>query len=276
MKYPFKIGFFLLIIMLLSYIFSCTNDNPISPESNNLINKIDMEQLHKKLLSDFELIRTRGRWREGREYVFIDKMDRTKNVFIRIGIHPSIEETKEIANEYNSWCSIVPQEDFNKNLDVGDQLWWMPDPNSTDTVSYHFIQKNVFIIVNSHTLNYNELFTLTKSIDADIKNHESYISFSKSANPPIINTITSSKLKLIEGDTTKIIIDAIDPNNEDLEYITIGVSQWNEDPKNVFTLVASRDFIPEPFYGTHTFEFIVINESNFVSRIEKIELEISN
>jgi len=190
---------------------------------------------------------------------------------LRVGIHPSVEEVKELVYELNSWTWIVPQEDT--TLGIGDQLWWMPDPFSLDTVEFHFIRKNVFILVNSHTLGYNELLNLTQLFDDAVLNKRSFVSFSNKSDPPIIKSISASKLKLKEGEQATITVNAYDPKNEQLEYIYQGVFH---DSSNKFTFIASKDYVSEPFLGTHTIEFYVINESNFVSRKKEIELEIIN
>lgn len=230
-----------------------------------------MEQFQNVLLPDYSLLRKRGR-REGREFVFVHKNDQPhKNLFIRVGIHPTADEVKEVIYELNSWTSIVPQKDT--TLGIGDQLWWMPAPYSPDTVQFHFIRNNVFISVNSHTLEYDELLNITKSIDDAILKKKSYISFSQTSEPPVIKSISSSRLKIKEGEEATITVNAYDPDNEDLEYIYYGVAQVT---LNKFRFFASRDYVSEPFIGNHTLKFYVINESNFVSQKKEIEIEITN
>jgi hypothetical protein len=254
--------------LFLMFLISCSN--PTDPKSNITISKIDMKLFQQKNLPDYELIRKRARY-EGREYLYRNLNDQTKNLYIRVGIHISKEYLREFVDEYNSWLMLMPQEDT--TLGIGDQLWWMPDPLSPDTVSFQFIRNNVFVIINSHTLEYYELLSLTKSFDDAILNKENYIVFSNKSNPPIIKSISATKLQLKEGEETEITVNAYDPHSEDLEYISNLLYNISS---NKFILIASKDYGLEPFIGKHVFEFYVINESNFVSKKKEIEIEIIN
>ena len=80
---------------------------------------------------------------------------------------------------------------------------------------------------------------------------------------------------LKEGESTKITIHAADPNNEPLEYIAMGIGNYEPDPENVFTKIAAHDYIGEPFFGSHIYEFYVINESNIVSEVAEFEIIIT-
>ncbi|MDZ7263000.1 MAG: hypothetical protein ONB16_00355 [candidate division KSB1 bacterium] len=261
---------YILIICIFLY-FSCErNSNPISYNDNVFITKIDIEGMMKKHLPDFRIVRKRARWKEGREFVFVNDKH---NIFIRAGIHSSKAKVQEIAEEYNNSCWIRPIEDTNKIWGIGDKCWWMPDIDSPDTVQYQFIRNNIFIIVNSH--NYPDILSLTKSIDQDILNDADYIKLGYSLSLPVIKSITASKKELKEGETTKITIQASDPYNEPLEYVfNFGLYHVESDPKNVFTFEASRDYVPAPFFGSHILKFIVVNESNVVSEVAEFEITI--
>ena len=136
-----------------------------------------------------------------------------------------------------------------------------------------FLRNNaLFIMSCSH--NYGKLKDLATKIDNDIINEESYISIENSISLPKINSITVGKSNFKEGESTKITVNAIDPGNEALEYIFQGLFHNDYDPENVFTFTASRDYVGEPFFGSHTIEFYVINESNVLSRSAEITIKI--
>lgn len=266
----------MLLLLTIFFTIHCTNVNDPDPpkdesQKDTYITGFDTEGMRKKHLSDFTLVRKRARWNEGREFVYRDVNDNGNLVLIRIGIHSSKSKALEIAEEYNRGTSLVPQED---SLGFGDRSWWMPDVDSPDTVAYHFLRNNMFVIVNSHTYDY--LLNLTRAIDEDIVNGTDYIKKSNSISLPIIHSVSASKTNVREGESTKITINASDPSAEPLEHVSHpGLIHFDSDPPNVFTFIASRDYVPAPFWGSHIFNFIVFNESNVSSEIAELEIEIS-
>jgi len=247
---------------------------PSSSGNEIYITKFDVEAMIKKYLPDFKLVRETARWREGKEFLFENVNGKNSTIFIRVGIHSSKIKAQEIAEEYNSWCWIIPREDSLGTLGIGERSWWMPNVDSPDTVAYHFIRNNTFIITNSHT--YPNLLSLTKAIDKDLTNGADYIKKSKSISLPEIKSITTPKAELGEEESTKVTVNAFDPKNEQLEYVCHpGLIHGDNDPENVFTFIASRDYIPEPFWGKHILKFIVVNESNVISEEAESEIIIS-
>jgi hypothetical protein len=74
------------------------------------------------------------------------------------------------------------------------------------------------------------------------------------------------------NNNVKIVINAIDPNNESLEYqFSPGLMKHKSDPENVFTFNASCNHIQE-MSGSYIIKLVVINESNVVSRISEVEI----
>jgi len=79
----------------------------------------------------------------------------------------------------------------------------------------------------------------------------------------------------VEGESAKITVNATDPEGEPLEYVSLsGAGKSEEDGENVFIFRATRDCVHEPFFGSHEIEFVVINESNVLSRVSRININI--
>lgn len=238
---------------------------------SEFVTGINAEGFRERYLPGYTTLRERGRFSEGREYVF--KKD-GNIVFLRIGVFQSKEESLEMVEKLNSMCSIRPQEDSLKTLDLADICWWMPKPSSTDTVEYHYIRDNVYVLVNSHSIGNKDLIGLAKSLDKDIVNGSDYVRRAELLNPPIINSIKASNTILHEGDILKITVNATDSYNSSIEFIGEQCCSLDKDPENVFTISVTSEHVPEPFIGLHTFRFQVINEVNVLSDIGEIEIEI--
>ena len=267
-----KLILIFLILTILLLLIYC--EKIVEPTIKEIfITRFDVEGMRKEHLSNFRTVRKRARFNEGREFVFQELNDKNNVVLFRVGIHSNSLKAQKIAEEYNSWCWIPPQEDTKRVFGIGDKCWWMRNIDSSDTVAYHFIRHNMFIIVNSHS--YHNLLQLTRSIDNDILNNANYTNKANSISLPIIQSISASKTELREGDTAKITINASDPNNEPLEYVCIGLAQPDSNPINVFTIEASRGNIADPFWGSHTYKFQVINGSNILSESAEITINIS-
>jgi hypothetical protein len=263
-----KTTLFILVIIL--FLVSCEEGNNPIIKDEVYITKFDFEKFRKKHLDNFNLVRKRGKWC-GREYVLNNPADST-NIFITIGIFSSENKSHSIVDAYNRLLSIIPQEDTAEVFGIGEKCWWMSATFSPDIVGILFIRYNSFFIVNSHT--YSFIQDLARNIDRDIIDNAEYIELRNKTSVPIINSIKTSKQIVSEGDTVKISIQAYDPDNEALEYITTGLIHFDSDPENIFYLVSSRDYVPEPFIGLHKYKFTVINESNEVSDEIEIEIEI--
>ncbi|MFZ5517613.1 MAG: hypothetical protein ACOY90_13280 [Candidatus Zhuqueibacterota bacterium] len=245
--------------------------NPKDDET--FITKIGVEGIAKKYLPEFEFIRKRAQWNRGREFVY-QKSDNQVSVFLTVGIYQSHEDAVKTALAYLKSISGIMQEGPIQGVSIGDELWWSsPNPDSTNVADILFIRRNALFRINSRS--YGKVIDLAKAIDADILEEESYISIENSITLPKINSITLSKNSLKEGESIKITVNAIDPRNESLEYqYLFGLFNVESDPENVFTFIASRNYVPEPFLGVHTIEFVVINSRNVVSRISEIAVNI--
>lgn len=262
------------LLFLSMIVLSCDKtSDPVSSEREIFITKFDVEGFHKTYLPNFTLVRKRGRWREGREFLYEETGNEDNNFLIRVGIHSSKTKAQEIAEEFNSWCMIFPQEDTTGTLGIGERSWWMPDVVSPDTIGYIFIRSNLFILTDSHT--YQDLLDLTRAIDADIINDAEYIEKSESLELPQILSVTTTKSILHEGESAQITVTASDPNNEPLEYVFDAGLFRGDNPENVFTMIASRNYVSEPFIGSHIYKFIVYNESNVISEEAELEIMIS-
>lgn len=137
-----------------------------------------------------------------------------------------------------------------------------------------FLKENALFILSSHS--YKNLSDLARAIDEDITKREPYIRIEETLSAPKINSVSLTKSRVMEGDSTKITIHATDPNNESLEYqAQPGLIRFQSDPENVFTFVASRDQVSEPFFGSHNIKFVVINNSNVVSGIAEVTVNIA-
>ena len=267
------IGVFL--ITTISVFFSCENFlGSNSKHDAQYITKFDMDEMAKKNLADFALIRSRAQWNRGREFVFQRSSDQA-NVFIIIGIHQSPGDANDIALDYLNEISIRMKEGPLAGAAIGDKLWWWsPNSDSTNVTNILFLKENVLFILSSHS--YKNLIDLARAIAEDITKKESYLTIEESLSVPKVNSVSLTKSSVKDGDSTKITIHATDTNNELLEYqAQPGLIRFQSDPENVFTFVASRDQVSEPFFGSHKIKFVVINESNVVSGIAEITVNIT-
>ena len=244
-----------------------------STSDSNYVIKFNVEAMVSMYLPNFYLLRKRPMWNRGREFVFKRASDNAL-IFIILGLHPSIEDTEEhVLNFLNSISMHMYEGPVNGEL-IGDNLWWAAegsDPNKVTDIL--FSRKNAFISLYSDEI---DLIALAKTIDNAILNGSSYVTISNSISAPVINSVTALKIELSEDESTKLTVNATDPDGEQLEYIShMGASNNGVDPENVLTIIASRHIFDEqPFFGPHTIEFYVINESNFVSLVYKFTINI--
>lgn len=238
---------------------------------DSFVTRFNADEMAKKHLTDFNLVRKRAIWNRGKRFVYQSDNAQVK-LSIQVGLQPSAKDAEEIALNYLSYLSIVMVEGPIPGETIGNKLWWKaPNSDPNNVTSIVFIRENALFIIFSHS--YKKIKELAKSIDDDIIKGESYISIENSISLPVINTISVEKNSLRKGDSSKITVNAIDPNNESLEYQFLpGLIKGESDPENMFTFIASRDHVPEPFLGSHTIKVVVINESNVVSRISEIKI----
>lgn len=123
MKNKYFSGLSLLIAAFILQI-CCSDAGGILNSSNEdcLITKFDAEQMAKKNLADFALIRSRTQWNRGREFVF-QRSSEQANVFIVIGIHSSPTEANDIALDYQNEISLRMKESPLAGAAIGDKLW---------------------------------------------------------------------------------------------------------------------------------------------------------
>jgi hypothetical protein len=263
---------FLLIysVVIMSTLFSCDKNN----ETELIINKVDIEKMAQTHLQDFKLLRKRSKHIYGKEYVYSRESD-SVNVSFKIGLHQSTEDAGKIADEYFNEISAVMNQGPYHDFSVGNRFWWLESSeNSGNVMSIVFIRKNALFIMGCD-YNYGELKTLAKKMDDDILNNAGYVDLGNTILLPVIDSITATKTVLKEGESAKITVHASDPNNEQLEYDAIGLGSYEPDPSNVFTLNATHDNVGVPFFGSHKYKFVVINESNVVSEVADFEIMIS-
>lgn len=264
-----KTYIFIGCIAIMCSLISCDDGSSLD---TRLVSEINMEEMAQLNLPDFNLVREGPKHYLGKEYVFVRESDAT-NVFITIGLHQSEIEAENIATDYLNDISMSMKDGPHQGVSIGDKYWWETGSDSDILTNIVFIGKNALFIMSSHS--YGELKTLAVKIDNDIFNNADYVELENTIFLPVIDSITASKTVLKYGESSKLTVYASDPNNELLEYDVIGLSNYERDPENVFTEVATHDYVGEPFFGSHIYEFVVINESNVVSEIVEFELIIS-
>jgi hypothetical protein len=271
-----KSKIFLLIsgCMIFWLLFSCDKEKD-SINIESVVTRVDIEEMAKMHIPDFYLYNKYLRGITGTEYSFVRYSD-SADISITIGLYKSAEIAENIANNFFNNISAGFNEGPHQGVSIGDKFWWFGGSglDYDNLMGIVFIRKNALFIMGCY-YNYGELKTLAKKIDNDIINNADYVELEKTILLPVIYSITATKTVLKEGESAKIIIHAADPNNEPLEYIAYGIGHYEPDPENVFTIRAKSDYIGEPFFGSHIYEFYVINKSNIVSEVAKFEIIIS-
>jgi hypothetical protein len=167
--------FILICCTVISCLFFCCSKQTNS--DNMIITEIDEEEMAHRNLLYFNLIRESSVDSVRTEYVFKRERD-SVIVFITIGLYKSGKDAENIAINYLNSISAHMEEGPHQGVLIGDKFWWWPtsaDSNSLKNIV--FLRKNALIIMScSHT--YRDLKMLAKSIDDDIVNEESYITFS--------------------------------------------------------------------------------------------------
>jgi hypothetical protein len=254
----------------MSVLYSCKKED----DNKLVITKFDMIKMANANLQDFTLLRKRPKFVYGKEYIFSREKDAV-NVSVIICIHKSMEDALKIANEYLESISSVMSEGAYNGSVVGNKFWWIEsNSNSGILQGILFIRKNALFIL-SCDFNYKELLELAKTIDNGILEDADFVKMNSMLMLPVIDSITTTKESLNEGEMTKIAIYASDPDNEPLDFNVLGLGSYEPDPANVFTLYANRNYVGEPFFGVHTYQFVVINQNNVVSEISEFEIIIN-
>ena len=254
------------LIIIFTFLFiSCENILKSNNEDKKFITKYDVEGMKEKLLPNFKLVDKNARIYMGRDFRFQDSTTTDKYVEFRIGIHPSIDDANKFALDYFSWMAGFPHEDTLKTLGIGNRCWIML--SGSDTTSYLFLRNNICCLVLSHSLGNLQLRELVRSIDEDIVNNAEYLKKKRSISLPKIKNISISKSELNEGESAIIEVVASDPDNENLECSSNPGMRQNG---MIFTFQAKSYYDT----GQHTIDFQVINESNVLSKIKEITIDI--
>ncbi len=270
-KHPWT-GKIFLIITTGIYLYSCFSCAKESPENeNSVITNVGIEEMGHLYISEFELRRSWPKFNEGREYNFI-KENTSESLYIRVGLFKSREDAEEIANEICREISVYLNEGPHQGTYVGDNFWWFDTADTNSLTNLIFTRKNALFIMGAHG-GYKELKTLAKKIDDDILRDAEYVDLGNKIMIPVIDSIKATKPVMNYGETTLITVYASDPANQELQYNSIGLS--NSKYQNVFVEVATPSYVPEPFFGSHIYEFTVINESNAISEVAEFELIIT-
>ena len=254
-------------------LFSCNKEKD-SINLESVITRFDIEEMANIHLPDFYLHDKRFRDLLGNKYYFVRESDNV-DVSITIGLYKSAEIAENNAINFFKYVSMAYIEGPPQGVSIGDKYWYsgfgLDFNNVTGIV---FIRKNALFIMSCDN-NYGDLQTLAKNIDDDIINNAEYVELENTILLPVIYSITATKAVLKEGESAKITVHAADPNNEPLKYDAIGIGHYEPDPENVFTVIARRGSIGEPFFGSHIYEFFVINEINIVSEIAEFEIIVT-
>jgi hypothetical protein len=237
-------------------------------EDKSLITSFNTNLMAIKHLPNFNLMRKRAKWNFGREFVY-NSNDSKSNIFITVGIQQSKKDAENIANDYINDISIRMEKGSHKGIVIGDEFWWWtPNSDSGDLTNIVFIRKNAIFIMSSH--NYANLKMLAKVIDEDITKGEPYVTIDSIIPTPEIKSI-SIKSDTV-NDFAKITIDAVDPNNESLEYQFLpGLIKDKNELVNTFTFKTSDNHFNDTS-KSQIVKMIVINESNVVSPIFEIKI----
>ena len=166
-----------IVLVLTSYVtisclfFFCNKNE----ENHALIAGIDVMTIAQLHLPDFNLVREHPDSLET-ENVFRRETD-SVNVFITVGLYPSMLDAENAANEDFEYMAIRMEEGAHQGITIGDNFWWNALNNSDTLINIVFIRKNALFIMSCSN-NYGELQALAKKIDNDIVNEEHYITFS--------------------------------------------------------------------------------------------------
>lgn len=199
------------------------------------------------------------------------------SVGIQIGIYQDVQEAEESALENLNGLTAYFMEGPIKGISVGDNCWWYKGVYEGESEprieGVAFLRKNIFMMISTNMGQrdyFKDILPLCQSIDNDLLNGASYLALENSLHPPVVNSLQLSTNVLKLRETAFVTVSATDPKGKKLEYITRGMSKNDNDPENIFRILADVDFyFPDPFYGTHTLECWVINEDNFFSKVFK-------
>jgi hypothetical protein len=163
----------ILIITLISFLF-CDDIFQTKDEEIIIIN-IDMEEMVKLHLPNFNLIRQRAKGDLGTEYVFFNIND-SANIFIRVGLHKTANNAENFVLDYLDEISMGMNNSPILEEPIGDTFWWFaPNADPIVVTNIIFTRKNAHFEIISH--DGVELIALAKAIDDDILTGASYITY---------------------------------------------------------------------------------------------------
>ncbi|MEN8158105.1 MAG: hypothetical protein ABFS10_14225 [Bacteroidota bacterium] len=258
-------------ISVLLIILAACNEDP--EELNQLVNGVDMEELVSVHLPGYELVRSRLMFDWGREYVY-QSNDEAKNLHMKVGVYPSVEKAEEAAGAYAMLCSAVFYPGPYDSYMVGDRCWspYFHGENQ-EIMAIVFIRKNMLINISSGD-GFGEVGTLAKAIDEGILDRDDYIDLAHELQLPVIDSITATKSVLREGESTTVTVYASDPGNQSIEYDVIGMTKLDTEEGNSFREHATVDFMGANLTGTHSYNFLVMNEANVYSEMATFQLTV--
>ena len=251
---------------------------------DSFINGIDIKGLNDNHLQDFETISVGALWYTGKSYRF--KNSKNEELIITLGVYPSIQEVEETVLDYMNSISAAFEKGPFEDISIGDNFWWYDITLYRNQIaekklsSVVFIRKNVLIVLHSPVSSkkikyFSNMLDVAMNIDNDLINGSTYIKINDVLTPPAIQSVTLSKNKILEGEESLMTINASDPSGHIAHYLmTPGPSKDGRDPVNVYRIQANRDKFPEPFLGKHTIEVWIVNNDNFFSSKESVEVTI--
>lgn len=163
----------LIFSIAVMFVLSCCNKQD---NQERIITGIDIEELANRNLADFILLRESSKDSVRTEFVFVRHSD-SSTIFLQIGIYQLLEDAESAATAYLNYISIYMNEGNHQGVKIGDQFWWWPsDADFNNITNIVFLRRNAFITI-SCSYGYDSLKALAKSIDDDIVNEETYVSF---------------------------------------------------------------------------------------------------
>ncbi|MFC1574143.1 hypothetical protein ACFL30_03075 [Candidatus Latescibacterota bacterium] len=250
--------------------------------TDSLINGFNIKGLNDNHLQNFELKSVGALWYTGKSYRFKNSIN--EELFITIGVYPSIQEVEETVLDYMNSMSAAFKKGPFEDINIGDNYWWSDitlyqnQTSEKRISSIVFIRKNVLIVLHSPVSSkkikyFTNMLEVALNIDNDLMNGATYIKLDDVLTPPVIHSVSLSKSKILEGEESLMTINASDPSGHIAHYLmTPGPKKDGRDPVNVYRIQANRDRFPDPFLGKHTIEVWVVNNDNFFSSKASVEV----
>lgn len=265
--------FFYVLFMLIAFLPLLNLMAQTQQESSNFeyVTQFKMDEMAKIELADFELVRKRPWGLEGMEYVY-QTPDRQRTLFITVGLHSSYDKARETLTNYLNYASIAMEELSESERSMGDKMWVWPSNNADEITNLIFIRKNALFRLSAHDKFVN-IGHIAKAIDDGIMQNAAFVTTGNTISVPIIRSIKTNQIDLHDGKGIKIIIDAFDPQGEEIVFHSDqGLIEKQNGPSNVLIYFVNQEGFGGSLYEENTFQIIVINESNVVSEIATLNI----